>query len=253
MLAEHLTQRHDRASRRFETIDAHVEWIHRHVLGGRPARVLDLGCGPGLYTSRLAHRGHECLGIDYSPASIAYAVECARRENLACDYRQEDIRKADYGTGFGLAMLINGEFNSFRPADAKSILLMAHGALADRGALLLEPHTFDAVRGSGEPSWSWYSSERALFSDQPHLCLQERSWDPATNTSTIRYFIIDAATGEVSVHAVTHQAYPDEEYRSLLTECGFDNVEFFPSLTGTAGEREGDLIAVVARKQAPSR
>jgi len=253
MLAEHLTQRHDRASRRFETIDAHMEWIHRHVLGGRPARVLDLGCGPGLYTSRLACRGHECLGVDYSPASIAYAVECARRDNLACDYRQEDIRQADYGTGFGLAMLINGEFNSFRPADAKSILRMAHDALAEGGTLLLEPHTFDAVRGSGAPSWSWYSSERGLFSDRPHLCLQERSWDVATSTATDRYFIVDAATGEVSVYAGTQQAYSDDGYRSLLGDCGFDNVEFYPSLTGAVDKSQGDLLAVVARKQAPSR
>lgn len=251
MLDEHLTQSHDRASRRFETIDAHVEWIHRRVLEGRPARVLDLGCGPGLYTSRLARLGHDCLGIDYSPASITYAVECARRESLACDYGQEDIRKADYGTGFGLVMLINGELNSFRPADAKSILRMAHGALADRGTLLLEPHTFDAVRGDGAPSWSWYSSEQGLFSDQPHLCLQERSWDAATSTSTIRFFIIDAAGGEVSVYAVTHQAYPDEEYRSLLVDCGFENAEFFPSLTGTADKSHGPLIAIVARKRAP--
>ena len=39
--------------------------------------------------------------------------------------------------------------------------------------------------------------------------------------------------------------------RSLLTECGFDNMDFYPSLAGTAGERHGDLIAVVACKQAP--
>ena len=39
----------------------------------RGARVLDLGCGPGLYTTRLAKLGHTCVGIDFSPASIAYA------------------------------------------------------------------------------------------------------------------------------------------------------------------------------------
>lgn len=252
MLVEHLTQRHDRASRRFEIIDAHVDWIHRHVLGGKPARVLDLGCGPGLYASRLARLGHECLGIDFSPASIAYAIDYALRESLACEYREEDIRRADYGTGFDLAMLINGEFNVFRPEDAKSILRMAHDALAHGGTLLLEPHTFDAVRGSGAPSSSWYSAERGLFSDEPHLCLQERSWDAATNTATDRYFIVDATTGEVGLYAGTTQAHSDDKYRSLLAECGFENVEFYPSLTGSAGETQRDLIVVVARRRAAS-
>ena len=71
MLKEHLSQDHDAASRRFEKIDRHVNWIHHKVLSGRPTKILDLGCGPGLYASRLAKMGHECIGIDYSPASIA--------------------------------------------------------------------------------------------------------------------------------------------------------------------------------------
>lgn len=252
MLQEHLSQEHDAASRRSETIEAHVDWIHSHLLKGRPTKVLDLGCGPGLYTSRLAHRGHECVGIDYSPASIAYAGDEARRENLRCIYLRQDIRQAEYGTGFGLAMLIFGEFNVFRPSDARAILQKANGALADGRVLLLEPHTDAAIRNIGARGSHWYSAERGLFSDRPHLCLQEHSWDSGTNAATIRYFIVDATTGDVSNYAQSFQAYSDDEYRSLLIECGFEDVEFLPSLTGDAGELQGDLIAVVARKRAPS-
>ena len=53
MLLEHLSQEHDAASRRFATIDEQVSWIHDTVLGGRPARILDLGCGLGGLLSRL--------------------------------------------------------------------------------------------------------------------------------------------------------------------------------------------------------
>ena len=48
MLREHLSQAHDAASRRTETIDQHVAWIHQTLLRDRPTRILDLGCGPGL-------------------------------------------------------------------------------------------------------------------------------------------------------------------------------------------------------------
>lgn len=253
MLQEHLSQSHDAASRRSETIEAHVDWIHRHLLKGRPAKILDLGCGPGLYTSRLAKRRHECVGIDYSPASIAYAADYARRENLRCDYLHQDIRRAEYGTGFRLVMLIFGEFNVFRPSDARTILRKAKHALAEGGLLLLEPHTLAAIRTIGARGSHWYSRERGLFSNRPHLCLQEHSWDPATNTATIRYFVVDAANGAVSDYAQTFQAYSDAEYRSLLADSGFDDVELFPSLPGTPSASQRDLIAFVARKQAPSR
>ena len=73
MLREHLSQDHDAASRRAPVIDRHVAWIDDGVLGGVPSRVLDLCCGPGLYTLRLARRGHSCVGIDFAPAAVAHA------------------------------------------------------------------------------------------------------------------------------------------------------------------------------------
>lgn len=248
MLKEHLSQDHDAASRRSETIDKHVQWIHRGVLYGNPNRILDLGCGPGLYTSRLSKLGHECVGIDYSPASVAYAKEQAKKEGLQCTYLHEDIRDVDYGTGYSLVMLIFGEFNVFSPKDARVILKKAHHALVDNGFLLLESHTFSAVRKMGGQS-SWYSADSGLFSDQPHICLREGFWDAESGTATERYFIIDALTGEVTPHAASMQAYTDEQYRSLLTECGFGEVEFYPSLRGDIDESQSDFIVVVARKQ----
>lgn len=249
MLKEHLAQAHDAASRRFEIIDKHVSWIHQTVLAGQPTRILDLGCGPGLYASRLARLGHECVGIDFSPASIAYARENARAENLCCSYRHEDIRSADYGTGYGLVMQIFGEINVFSPDDVRKILVKARQALADNGLLLLEPHTLKCVRRIGEQPRSWHSSESGLFSERPHLYLQESFWNAERQVTTERYFIIDATTGHVTRHASSMQAYTDEGYRSLLADCGFGDEVFYESLGGPADGTLNDLFAIVARKQ----
>ena len=58
MLQEHLSQEHDAASRRAPIIDRHVHWIHAALLSSHPTAILDLACGPGLYSSRLARLGH---------------------------------------------------------------------------------------------------------------------------------------------------------------------------------------------------
>ena len=249
MLKEHLSQVHDAASRRFEIIDGHVEWIHSHVLKGTPTRILDLGCGPGLYTSRLARLGHSCVGIDFSPASVAYAREQAEEEGLECTYLQRDIRTADYGDGFGLVMSIFGEFNVFRPEEARTILEKAHRALAPSGDLLLEPHSFEVVVEIGQQPLSWYSAEQGLFSEEPHLCLQESFWDTGQKVAIQRFYIVHAATGEVERHAASTQAYTNDEYRELVAACGFGQVELYPSLGGPAGSLEGDMIAILSRKE----
>lgn len=252
MLKEHLSQEHDAASRRTPTIERHVEWIQTALLSSRPSSVLDLGCGPGLYSSRLARLGHRCTGIDYSPASIAYAREVAAVEKLPCRYELSDLRTADYGAGYGLAMLIFGEFNVFKPQDARTILRKAHGALAEGGLLLLEPHTFAAVQAIGEEGASWYSSQGGLFSDRPHLCLQESHWDAVTRTATVRYFVVDGLTGDVTRYAQSFQAYSDDELWAVLAECGFGEPRVYPSLAGELEESDDSLImpglfALVAR------
>lgn len=248
MLREHLSQAHDRASRRVEIIDQHVDWIHRVVLHERPSRVLDLGCGPGLYCSRLAMRGHTCVGIDYSPASIAHARKTAAEQGQNILYREEDIRVARFGTGFDLVMLLFDELNVFHPSDARMILGKAHHALVQGGMLLLEPHIYSLVQSMGQRDPSWYSAQGGLFSDNPHLCLLEPHWDSAAHAATHRYYVVDATSGEVTRHAQTFQAYTDDEYVTMLDETGFEGVTTYSALTGEPGGMPEDLFALVALK-----
>ena len=247
MLLEHLSQDHDAASRRYAIIDEHILWLHRAVLGAQPTKILDLGCGPGFYSTRLARLGHTCVGIDYSPASVAYARELAASEGLACTFVESDIRAADYGDGYGLIMLIFGEFNIFKPADARLILNKARAALAPDGILVLEPHTFAAVEGFQNERRFWYSSHGELFSAAPHLVLTESFWDPGERTATRRFFVVDAASGAVERYAHSFQAYTEEEYCAVLAECGFTQSAFFPSLGGKPIAGQEDYCAIIAR------
>ena len=248
MLKEHLSQDHDAASRRFEIVDRHVDWIHHHVLSEKRSRILDLGCGPGLYLHRLAKLGHHCIGIDYSPSSIAYALAEAKKEKLSIQYFCENIQQADFGEGLDLIMLIFGELNVFPPAKAKALLRRAHHALEKDGILLIEPHTFAAIEDMGQQSGSWHSAEEGLFSNNPYLCLQENSWDSNSRTASVRYFVIDADTGEVTRCAASYQAYTDAEYKSLLAECRFSSIRQYNTLPGNAKEHQRDLTVFVAAK-----
>lgn len=245
MLKEHLSQAHDAASRRAPTIKKHVNWIHQTVLGGRPSHILDLGCGPGLYSSRLAALGHTCHGIDFSPASIAYAKKHADKRS---QFTLADVRTAEFGQGFDLAMFIYGELNVFTKPDARRILNKAYEALLHGGKLLLEISTYDGVEQIGNQPATWYSSPKGLFSDKPHLCLMETFWDVSRHVATERYMIVDAGTGEVSRYASSSQAYDERSIKILLREIGFKKVKFYPSLTGKDESGADDFMVIVAEK-----
>ena len=131
---------------------------------------------------------------------------------------------------------------------ARGILDKACRALVPNGFLLFEPHTFEAVVTIGEWPSSWYSAEKGLFSGEPHLCLQENFWDAEHNVAIQRYYIVDAASGEVTRYSSSMQAYTDEEYRSLLAECGFGEAVFYPSLGGSGSDSEDYLMVILSQK-----
>lgn len=246
MLREHLAQTHDAASRRTEKIAAHIAWIERTLLTKPAAQILDLGCGPGLYAQRLAQRGHRVDGIDFSPASIDYARSQAG--DLALTYTHADIRRAEYGKNYDLALLIFGEFNVFCREDVRCILQKIHAALKPGASLLLEPHTYDFVRQVGHAPATWHSMPSGLFSECPHLYLEEHFWHPGHDTSTARYHIIDAEESTTKTWSASMQAYRDEQYHSLLAECGFADLSIFPSLLGKEDPAQEGLFALTAQR-----
>jgi len=248
MLREHLSQAHDHASRRLGIIDAHVGWIHSALLGGRPSRVLDLACGPGLYLERLGSLGHRCTGVDFSPASIAYARERAASLGLPCQYIKADIRDIDTLNlePVDLVMLVYGEANVFRREHIRAVLQGARRLLSPGGLLVLEPHTFEAVKALGEQPATWYSAESGLFSERPHIVLHECHWDVHAAVATERFLVIDAATAAVTRHALSAQAYTDQEYASLVESAGYRMLHRHAGLAGDRGPVDPSLFALVA-------
>ncbi len=247
MLKEHLTQEHDLASRTTATIDQHVDWIHNEILQGKPSRLLDLGCGPGLYSSRLTALSHTCHGIDFSPASIDYARQ-NRSDSDRCEFALGDIRTAEYGDDYDLAMIVYGEFNAFPPTEAAAILKKAHAALRPGGQLLLEAHTYDAIKSVGTGGNTWYQAETGLFSEQPHICLMTDSWYVLEATAHTRFTIIHAESGEVTVHDNTLRAYSPDEYHALLQEAGFSEVTS-PPPWGKPAKADDPLMLLRAAKR----
>ncbi len=247
MLKEHLTQLHDRASRQFRTIDLHVAWIQDTLLDKKPGKLLDLGCGPGFYTSRLARLGHICAGIDFGPASVDYAIQQAQAEKLNCTYTLQDVREAEFGSSYDLVMFLYGEVNVFRTADVRHILTKAYEALKPGGKLLLEPQTIAHITGIGKLNPTWFTAESGLFSDRPHIGLLESFWIAEHKTNIERYYIVDAQSGEVTRYAASCQAYTEDEMAALLKDCGFTEVRFYPDWP-TVAQSTGELYIVTANK-----
>jgi SAM-dependent methyltransferase len=89
----------------YERVSATIADLHEAVLerlGPRPGeQILDLACGTGLLTERIARTGASATGVDLAPVLIETASRRAAEQNLAIVYRVgdcEDLREITSGS-----------------------------------------------------------------------------------------------------------------------------------------------------------
>jgi SAM-dependent methyltransferase len=142
MLRYHLDPEVDAASRRHGFIERSVAWLIDtfEVQAGR--RVVDLGCGPGLYANRLARAGADVIGVDLSARSLDHAKASAADAGLDVTYVQGDYRcDPDLPAGpFDLALLIYCDYGAVGPDERRRLLDNVRSRLTPGGALVLDVH-----------------------------------------------------------------------------------------------------------------
>lgn len=248
MLAEHLDESHGAASRQTAERLALIDWLW-DKLDLRPgSRLLDFTCGPGLYAVEFAARGCFVTGIDFGPASIAYARELAAQRGVAdkCTFIEQDVREAELPERtFDAALFLYGQLGVFPKHEAQVLLERIRRSLQPGGRLcveLLDPDKID----KSDSTW-WYTDDKGLWGDRPFLHLGERFWIEEEKTSVERFQILDLETGELAETVLCDQSYEVAEMTEMLLEVGFNKVESYPAWDSMPVYDEDEWIGYVAR------
>ncbi|MCP4223148.1 MAG: class I SAM-dependent methyltransferase, partial [Actinomycetia bacterium] len=174
MLAQHLDEAHDRASRRPAIIDSHIPWLLQQLaVEPTEARILDLGCGPGLYLERLTAGASIGAGVDIAPAAIAWAEQRAGERGLDLSYHLADMLTVDLTGPFDLILDLYGDLSTFDLPSMTLVMERIARWLRPRGRAVIELSTRAGVRQLADLDLPWYPSGPGLFSDTDHLVLRE--------------------------------------------------------------------------------
>ena len=122
MLSYHLNENVDLSSRNANFIDKSVEWIASYFNVGKGTKIADFGCGPGLYTTKLARLKADVTGIDFSENSIGYARDIATKEGLKINYVNQNYLEFQTDERFDLITMIMCDFCVLSPGQRKLLL-----------------------------------------------------------------------------------------------------------------------------------
>ncbi|HLK61640.1 MAG TPA: class I SAM-dependent methyltransferase [Chthonomonadaceae bacterium] len=229
------------------------EWVQYlgkllHERHATPRHILDLACGTGNVTERLAHLGYAMTGVDIAPGMIASARSKAKAQRLEIAYHIQDAAELDLpGQKFDLCISLFDSLNYITDPTRLALAMERVALHLSRGGLFifdlntefaLKNRFFDQDNlGSGEAlRYDWKSE----FFPDTRLCrVRMRFWYPQEDGT-------DRAFEEIH----WQYAYRTDEILAMLQQAGFDDITTYQAYTFRAPGRASDRIFYIARKSA---
>ena len=240
MLEAHLNPDWDAASRRHSYIDCSVKWLTSIIPAG--SKILDLGCGPGLYTKRLSDAGYDVTGMDYSKRSIAYAEE----HDTKTKYIFKNCLEMDYTEAFDVITLIYCDYAALIPDERKTLLSKIHRALKPNGLFIFDVFTEQTFNGKSDHT-SWSCHEKGGFwSDNPHLCL-EAEYYFKNNTVKVYKTIVITENG-LHEYLIWDTVFTKHTLLNEVTPLGFQMHSIYDDVCGSPYTGEADTLCLVLKK-----
>lgn len=242
MLKYHLSQDTDHSSRKIAEIDRIVAWLDSQLaFSGK--RVVDLGCGPGLYSRRMAKFGGLVTGVDFSPNSLQYARS---RDMHNMEYIEADYLEDDLPGGFDVAVMIYYDFCAMAPDKRQLLLGRIHSLLAPGGKLAIDlygPGSFEAVDDHIEIEEQLMFG---FFAEGDYVGIHRTDVYEDDWLSLDRFFIVEEdQTWQIFNWA---QYYSPESAAAELAEAGFMVNAMTGGLDGEPLEDDSKTIGVIAER-----
>jgi len=246
MLTFHLNENIDVSSRKAEFIDRSVEWISSRFNVGAGTKIADFGCGPGLYTTRLAKKQADVTGIDFSKRSIEHAQETAARKGLSIHHVNQNYLEFETNDRFHLILMIMCDFCALSPTQRTKMLRKFRTILEPGGSVLLDVYSLKAFEQREETAkyetnllngfWSlnmYYGFLNTFKYEEEKIVLDKYTLVEAAHTRTVYNWF---------------QYFSSEALEREFVENGFTIEELYSNVAGSPYDSEAGEFAVVAKK-----
>lgn len=217
-------------------LEAEAIWKLLSLKEGGP--VLELGCGYGRITNRLAGKGALVTGLDASPVLLKKAEADAAERGVNVEYVLGDMRSLRWKDCFDAVVLWYTTFGYFNEADNEKVLHEAARSLRKGGRLLIDQRNRCSLLSD-----KWPSYQIVRYNDD--LRMDISNYDALTDRCNTERTIV--RNGCVRRMRLSVRHYGFSEYVRMLRSAGFETVEAYGQ-EGGEFKSHGRRLVVVAYK-----
>ena len=240
LLKAHLDFSSDAASRNKESIDIIIDFIDKHI--AKESRLLDLGCGPGLYAELLSEKGHLVTGVDFNKKSIEYATQ----QNTCVKYIEGDyISNFPHGE-YDAIIMIYCDMGTHSDNNRDLLLKNCYSSLRAGGKLIFDVFNEDIVNDKHENSDWEYSPNGGFWAEDEYLLLSQTFHYPENRAYSYQYNLLQ---GKDAKHfTIWDRYYTQNEIINVLEAVGFKNVFIQNKLLSTNDFTSSNEMFIIAEK-----
>lgn len=202
--------------------------------------VLDLCCGPGRHAVEFAQIGFRVTGVDRSPFLLDRARNQASKAGVEIEWIMEDMRSFVRPATFDLACSLFTSFGYFADEqDNLRVLQNLYQNLKATGVLVIEVIGKERLARTWQNTISTELADGSLMVQRPQL---RNDWCRVYSDWTL------VKDGRARTFSFEHSIYSGRELKDRLLSCGFEQVQLFGDLQGSAYNLDAMRLVAVARK-----
>ncbi len=221
LLKLHINPENDVASRSKVKIERIINWIIERTDKPR-MKILDLGCGPGLYAEQLAQKGHSIIGVDFSENSIQYAAKQAKEKKLDIEYLKKNYLDLDFDNQFDLIILIYLDFCVLLPEEREKVLENIYRALK-KGGLFICDVVNEKNIDKKTILQSWEVQETGFWKETPYIALTNGYHYPEAKVLANHHIVI-SEDNTVDTYIFWSHYYEKDDLEQILESKGFKDI-----------------------------
>lgn len=244
-ISKHLLEAHinpdiNVASRKSSSIDKIINWITEQ-LGSKCENILDLGCGPGLYTKRFAEKGYNVTGIDFSKNSIEYAKKDAENNDLKIKYICQNYLDMDFSKHFDLIIMIYCDFGVLSSIEREVLVEKIHRALKPGGYFIFDTLNEKSIEAMTFTK-QWEMSDGGFWKDEPYLCLSQSLHFPENNATLDQHIVFDE-NNNYKLYRFWNHYFNQNNIESIFKKSKFKSIKEYTSLLDDIGEYNNEGVS----------
>lgn len=201
------------------------------------AAVLDLACGHGRISNRLA-ADYQITGLDITPLFLELAREDAAARGVQVDYLLGDMRQLPFEAGqFDVVINWFTAYGYFEDDDNRRVLQECQRVLKPGGRLVLEMNNRDFILKNYQPT--------SLTEREGNYMVDRHRFDALTGRSLVERIIF--RDGKIRKTNYFTRLFTYTELRDWLLQAGFQQVAGYDQ-TGQPFSLDSRRMVVVAQK-----